>query len=143
MEIRTEIEIEAPAERVWAVLSDLRSWEEWNPFIKAAGRAEKGAKLLVEVTPPGLSTMKFSPTVVAAEPPHRLEWLGRVVIPGIFDGHHCFHLEQLDGGRTRLLHFEHFRGMLAGPVMRKQLTATEQGFRAMNAALKDRVEKED
>jgi hypothetical protein len=141
MEIRTEIEIAAPPERVWEVLTDLKGWDDWNPFIKAAGRPEAGTRLLVEITPPGLSTMKFSPTVLVAEAPRRFEWLGRVLFPGLFDGHHAFHLEPAGEGRTLLKHFETFRGLLVGPVMRKQLAATELGFKAMNGALKERVEK--
>lgn len=143
MEITTEIEIDAPRDRVWAVLTDLKAWNDWNPFIKVAGRAEVGAKLLVEITPPGLSTMKFSPKVTVVEAPDRFEWQGRVLFPGIFDGRHCFHLEAAGDSRTRFLHFEHFRGILAGPVMRRQLSATELGFKAMNGALKDRVEQGD
>ena len=140
LEIQTEIDIDAPPERVWEVLTDLRGWDDWNPFIKCAGRPEPGASLLVEITPPGRSTMKFSPVVQVVEAPRRFEWLGRVLFPGLFDGHHCFELSPLDEGRTRFRHFEHFRGLLVGPVMRKQLSATEAGFKAMNAALKRRVE---
>ena len=29
----TSIDIDAPPQRVWDVLLDLRAWQEWNPFI--------------------------------------------------------------------------------------------------------------
>ena len=45
-EIRSEIDIEAPPEAVWAQLADLGRYEEWNPFItRAEGTAEAGQRL--------------------------------------------------------------------------------------------------
>lgn len=140
VEITTEIEINASAAEVWKVLTDLRGWQDWNPFITVAGKPEVGSRLLVEITPPGKSSMKFSPTVQVVEPNRKFEWLGRVFFAGIFDGHHSFHLEE-DNGKTRFLHFETFTGLLAKPIMGKQAAATELGFRAMNRALKKRVER--
>ena len=31
--LRSEIEIEATSEQVWKVLTDLKKFPEWNPFI--------------------------------------------------------------------------------------------------------------
>ena len=33
-EVFSEIDIQAPAERVWQVLTDFASYPEWNPFIR-------------------------------------------------------------------------------------------------------------
>ena len=42
-EIRTEIDIEAPPDEVWAQLADLDAYAGWNPFITTAeGAAEAG-----------------------------------------------------------------------------------------------------
>jgi len=45
-EIKTEIEIAAPPEKVWDILMDFDKWQEWSPIIKiSSGRAELGNKL--------------------------------------------------------------------------------------------------
>jgi hypothetical protein len=58
-------------------------------------------------------------------------------MPGLFDGRHSFTLERIDGG-TRLTQEETFTGALV-PLI--GLTKTEEGFRAMNEALRDRAER--
>ena len=59
-------------------------------------------------------------------------------MPGLFDGEHSFLLEEAAGG-TRFTQTETFRGMLV-PVLGKGLAATQEGFQAMNEALKKRAE---
>ena len=45
-EIRTEIAINASAERVWTVLTDFASFPQWSPFIAAAeGELTPGSAL--------------------------------------------------------------------------------------------------
>jgi hypothetical protein len=82
--------------------------------------------------------MTFRPKVLAAQPGVLLRWIGRLVLPGIFDGTHQFALDDL-GGHTRLTQSETFRGVLV-PFTGKTITQTEAGFRALNQALKQRVE---
>ena len=137
--IDTRIEIAASAARVWDVLTDFARFPEWNPFItRIEGTAEPGARLSVEIKPPGRSAMTFSPTVLAARPGKELRWLGRLLLPGIFDGEHGFELEQR-GGLCSFRQSERFTGLLV-PLLGGVLGATERGFAAMNAALKKRVE---
>ncbi len=139
-ELRHEVEIAAPSERVWSVLVDFDSYPDWNPFIRSIqGTCEPGAKLTVRIEPPGARGMTFKPTVRRVEHAREFAWLGRVLIPGVFDGEHMFTIEQLDGGHSRLVQSERFRGVLV-PVFAKTLAATEHGFEAMNQALKERAE---
>jgi uncharacterized protein YndB with AHSA1/START domain len=52
-ELRREIDIDAPPPAVWAVLTDIRSYSEWNPFMPhLAGELREGAKLEVRIEPP-------------------------------------------------------------------------------------------
>ena len=139
-ELWTEIQIDAPPERVWRMLTDFDAYPDWNPFLRSIeGNAQAGSRLRVRFEPPGARGMTMKPTVVAVEPFRELRWLGRLFVPGLFDGEHRFVLESLDGGRCRFIQSERFSGLLVGPLA-KTLAATERGFEQMNEALKRRVE---
>ncbi len=139
-ELRTEIEIEATAGRVWEILTDFDSYPEWNPFIRSVtGEAELGAHLDVRIEPPGGREMGFKPTVLEAEPERELRWLGRLLVPGVFDGEHSFRIEPADDTHVRFLQAERFSGVLV-PLFGKTLARTERGFGEMNEALKARAE---
>ena len=140
-ELRREIDIDAPPAAVWAVLTDTRSYSEWNPFMPhLAGELREGAKLEVRIEPPGGRAMTFKPTVLAVEPDRELRWRGRLLLPGIFDGEHILHIEPLDQARSRFTQAERFSGLLVG-LFGSPLDKTELGFEEMNAALKARVER--
>jgi hypothetical protein len=139
--IQTEIEINAPAARVWALLTDFSRMPSWNPFIKSiSGELRQAARLSVFITPPGKSGMRFKSTVLVVRPERELRWLGHLVISGLFDGEHYFLLEPLAESRTRLTQGENFSGIPVG-LLGGALAATESGFKAMNAALKQEVER--
>ena len=92
--IATAIDIDAPADAIWRVLVDFPAYPEWNPFIRRiAGEAKVGAKLEVTAQPANRKPMTFRPTVRVADPDRELRWLGRVLLPGIFDGEHAFVIE--------------------------------------------------
>jgi hypothetical protein len=93
-QLRTDIEIDATAERVWAILTDFASYPAWNPFIQSIrGEPPAGSKLEVRIAPPDGKAMTFKSTVLNAEPNRELRWLGRVFLPRIFDGEHMLQIE--------------------------------------------------
>ncbi len=54
-ELRSEVTINAPAERVWELLTDFGSFPDWNPFMqRASGEVVVGEKLVVYLKPPAL-----------------------------------------------------------------------------------------
>ena len=138
--IETSIEIDASPKKVWSILTDFAGMASWNPFIKSiSGALAPGSTLAVHIAPPGKSGMQFKPTVLAANRERELRWLGRLLVPGIFDGEHYFLLEPIGSDRTRLTQGEKFSGILVG-LFGGTLSATEDGFKAMNVALKRRAE---
>jgi hypothetical protein len=141
-ELRSEIEIEASAERVWQLLTDFAHFPQWNPFIRrASGNVKLGERLDVYMQPSGANGMTFRPTVLKAEPNRELRWIGHLLIPGLFDGEHIFNIEPLGTNRVRFVQREIFTGLLV-PLLAKRLdTDTQRGFEEMNQALKVRAEQ--
>jgi len=138
--IDTEIHIAAPPARVWQVLTDFAAYPDWNPFLIAVqGRAEPMTHLEVRIRMPDRREHVFKPVVLQATPERALRWLGRVGLPGVFDGEHGFFLEA-EGAGTRFRQTESFQGFLVPLLWRQVGPATTAGFAAMNAALKARAE---
>jgi hypothetical protein len=135
-ELRTEIEINAPAERVWKNLTDTDKFPEWNPFIRSfKGKLAKGET--IEVVLGEGKTMTFRPTILELTPNRTFRWLGKLFVGGLFDGEHIFELEPLGTNAVRFIQREKFNGILV-PLF--NFDSTRRGFEAMNLALKKRSE---
>ena len=139
-ELATEIEIAAPPAAVWAVLTDFASYPSWNPFIREIdGPLHEGGRLRVRLQPPGGRARTVRPVLQVVDPERELRWLGRIVLPGVFDGEHRFTTTPSGPDRVRFEQAERFSGALV-PVLSRALPRTRAGFEAMNQALKGRVE---
>src|SRR5206468_7057660 len=134
LELRTEIEIDAPPEHVWAVLIDFEKFPDWNPFIRRIhGNALVGSRLDVLLGASGTRPMRFRPTVKAVVPHRELRWLGRLGLPWLFDGEHIFQIEPLGSTRVRFIQRERFRGLLVPLLARSLNRDARRGFEEMNA----------
>jgi hypothetical protein len=142
IEITTGIDIAAPPERVWSVLTDQEAYSAWNPFIqKMSGELRAGARLDIRIAPPGRRAMRFRPTVLRVEANKELRWVGSLGMRMVFDGEHALLLDSIGVGNTRFRQEERFFGVLAPLIMRgATLESTRRGFLAMNEALKRRAE---
>ena len=137
--IETDIEIDASPDVIWEILTDLDAYSAWNPFItEAEGTAEKGKRIRVRIEPPESRGATFRPVVLTAERNRRFEWLGRLFVPRLFDGHHQFLIQRLDDERVRFVQREEFSGVLVRVLLNTE--NTKAGFAAMNRALKRRAE---
>jgi hypothetical protein len=137
--VRTAIEIDAPPERVFAVLADFAAYPDWNPYhVAVEGKPEVGAPLTVSIRRPDGKAVTVRPHLLRLEPNRELTWGGGIA--GIFRGEHVLKLESLPGHRTKLIHDEDFTGIavVLANLPTEVLTA---GYRLMNEALKRRVEE--
>jgi hypothetical protein len=140
MKLEQSFEVQAPIDTVWSALVDLERYRDWNPFlVEASGTVSPGERLRVRFRAPGHRAVAMRPTVIGFEPGRTFRWLGRLGIPGIFDGEHSHEVEAVDGGGSRYVQREEFRGVLV-PFVGGLISDTQRGFRAMNEALKARLE---
>ena len=139
-ELRTEIEIDATAAEVWAVLADLPAYGSWNPFMtKIEGDLRTGGRLDVRLAPVDERGITLHPTLLVVEPGRELRWIGRLGVRGIFDGEHVLEIQEVRPGTVRFLQHERFTGVLAPLLWSKLRRGTARGFVAMNDALAARV----
>ena len=140
-EITSEIEINTQSSKVWEILINLDKYVAWNPFIKEAeGLIEEGEKLRVHISPPGGKGITFKPNITRVVENSELRWLGRYLIPGLFDGEHIFELVPLAQNKVKFIQRENFSGILVPFFWKNIERNTRKGFEAMNKAIKARAE---
>lgn len=140
--VAATVDIDASPMAVWAVLTDLSRYPEWNPHIReGAGKVAAGNRLTLRMFPASGRPVTLRPLVLVAEPGAEWRLLGG--LPGIFgrlifSGEHSFTLRPAGGG-TRLVQSETFRGILVR-FIGKTLAGARADFQQHNEALKKRVE---
>ena len=136
--VEARIDIDASAERVYAVLADLARYPEWNPVVtRIRGQARVGARVRFRIEIDGLPGLSLVARVCVADAAHGFGWRGGP--PGIFTGEHVVRLEALGPDRTRVIHGEDFRGLIAMLMGRGTLARIERAYVRMNEALASRV----
>ena len=139
-EIAAAIDIAAPAAKVWSILADLPAYASWNPFIvSAAGELATGSRLSIRAQPPGGAALRFRPLMLSVQPEREIVWRGQFLLPGLFDGEHAFRIEPAES-RVRFVQTERFSGVLIPVAPASLFQRIQQGFEAMNRALKRRAE---
>ncbi|NOX88726.1 MAG: SRPBCC domain-containing protein [Calditrichaeota bacterium] len=142
--IFTELIIDAPIEKVWAALSDFSQYATWNPFIiYAKGTLQPGKKISVIVKAPGEKPRLFKPKIIKVTEGKEFRWLGKMLLPGVFDVEHIFCLSSVEENKTKFVHNEHFKGLLVPLLWGRLEWSTLAGFKKMNKALKDLCEQTD
>lgn len=137
--IETDIWIDSPPQTVWKVLTATADYPRWNPEISRLDGELVEGKVIEFAEGSGQDAMVFRPTVLAVRPGQELRWKGALWVPGLFDGEHRFQLEA-SGNRTHFIQSEQFTGILVGKLSDDALKDTAESMKAMNAALKTRVE---
>lgn len=137
--IETEITIHATPEKIWKILSNFHEYPDWNPFItEIQGSVEVGNQIQVKIKPQGGKIMIFKPVVLLKKENKELQWLGKLLFKGLFDGEHHFELIDNKNGTTRFIQSEIFSGLLV-PFF--NFDTTTASFHIMNRKLKELAEK--
>jgi hypothetical protein len=138
--ISATIEIAAPPERVWAVLTDLASYPRWNPvFREASGQVAVGNRLSFTSTQPVTGhTLKVKVTVAAVEPATELRWTSSLL--GMTISRRSFTLSPADGG-TQLTQTGIYSQGFFSRFSPKTIGRIQVSFETINQALKKRAER--
>lgn len=141
-EVRVEVTIDAPANRVWYNLTDFASFPRWNPFFPyAQGTLELNTEIEVHVSTPNGKRMKFRPVIREATQGGRLAWKGRLMpLPGLMDITQTFEIQPDGGSRVKFVATERFGGLLVR-FMGGAIEQSRAGLEQMAQALKKQAEQ--
>jgi hypothetical protein len=133
-------EVDAPAERVWAVICDLASYPEWNSFVVAcASTLEVGDPIWMRVRLIGFAQPQRE-RILEHERGRRLCYGLAPSRLGALWSRRSHEVESLGANRSRYAsHFE-LRGWLAPLVSFLLARRLRAGFTAMSTALVERAE---
>jgi uncharacterized membrane protein len=131
------IDINAPAERVYEVMSDTDRWQEWTPSVTSIKRLDTGP--FVVGSRAVIRQPKFPPalwTVTAIDGRKSLTWMNRA--PGIkVIAHHSI---DATGDRSRATLSLRYEGFLAGLLARMTRRITHRYLALEATGLKARSE---
>lgn len=132
--VRAEIDIAAPPEEVWAVLTDAERYTEWNPvFVRVDGQYAEGAEMAYGMRDAKGNTLDVTARVVKFDVARELNQFGGM--RGILTFDHHWTLEPAGEG-TRVVQHEEYRGI---GVWFWDPSWFEGAYGRANEALRDRV----
>jgi hypothetical protein len=134
----TSIIIRAPAESVWALLTDAAGYPAWNStIVKIDGRIAAGEtiKLYAKATP----GRPFLLRVTEFSPGRAMTWVGGMPV-GLFTGTRRLALTPGAGGEVEFAMAETYTGPLA-PLITRMIPDLQPAFDTFAADLKRRAEE--
>ena len=151
MNPRASVDIDAPIDRVWAVMLDTGAYDEWNPFVVRAECAtppKVGDPIKLHVRWANGRGATSPERISQVDPPYDEDGVSRATLGYVYEGlpaklglvHGTRHqrLSQAPDGPTRYETVEKFSGPLVALAGPKRV---EEGFRRHAEALKARCEK--
>jgi hypothetical protein len=133
----TSTTIDANPERVWAVLADTASWNDWDSgVVSVEGDAAPGKRIKItsELNPKRAYPVK----VGEYDPPRKMSWIGGMPL-GLFKGVRTYTLTPEGDGGTRFHMREEFSGPLS-PLIGRTIPDMQPSFDQFARGLKQRAE---
>lgn len=140
-EIRTEISINAPAEKVWEILTDFNQYPHWNPFIISIRGAARVDEFVTFKASVNQRMFKFKARILKSEPNRYLSWGGpdNPLAALLVAGNHYFEIQTISPTQCKFIHGEKFTGVIPNAFW-FYIRKAKSAYVAMNHALKERVE---
>ena len=135
------VEINAPREQVWDILTDLKQYPQWNPFtyrVETTLAIGDAVDLYVRFRKRGEVLQQEQVRIV--QKPERLAWGMKMLAPSILRAQRDQVLTALDDQRCTYQTWDAFSGLLTPLVMVLFKADIEDGVNAMADALKVRAE---
>ena len=141
-QVITEIEISAPPEKVWSILTNFNHWTEWNTTItKASGETAINTQLNITMSNEiGKDSNAYSPIITQLEAPKRLRWQAKMMANVLFKNEKLVELEATETG-TKMMHTEFFSGLMVKVFWGKMKDGAPLIMNKMNQDLKAAAEK--
>ncbi len=138
------VQINAPAETVWQVLTDFESYPDWNPFtVRAESSLEVGEPVVLHI-PRGKSMMKQSFILEVFDPPREIAWrLPKMIHKAFFNAYRVQKVVPINEKSCTYETSDTFDGWIAGKLYRAQSDWVQNNFRKLAAALKERSESQN
>ena len=138
----TFVAVDAPADKAWAVLTDIESYSQWNPYIvEAKGTLKSGEKLKI-VEEVGGKQRSHGVLITRFQPAdHQLIWEGSTVPTLLLKWNEWFSVEPIDTNHCRLVLMQSNQGLLAQLYWKYNKNSVLQAYRDFGSALKKKAEQ--
>jgi hypothetical protein len=136
-------DIDAPPEIVWAVLTDLDRYREWNPFtpeVRTSFRVGEPIDMRVKMSRLGIQLSQRE-EIREVQPAARLRYGMTTLAPWLLRAERVQTLEPLPGARTRYTTDDTIGGALSPIVFAIFGSSLEDGFASMTRALAEEAER--
>jgi hypothetical protein len=134
----TATTINAPAARVWAILTDAARYEAWNPeIIGIEGALAGDARFKVRVRLGNGAVRSIAMKMTRFEPTSRMEWTGGLPL-GLFVGRRTFTVTP-HGERSEFRMHLSMTGLLS-PLINRSVGNRQAEIDGFSSALKARAE---
>lgn len=138
----TEIEINAPKQKVWQVLFQKDQWKYWNTFLFDCDSSvpfKQGQEVFLALRRiPHEEETAFEPVVTRIQPYVCLSWVSS--IPG-FRNEYVFELQEIGVNRTQYIHKNYYSGLFTRLVLPLIRADEQRGNQRMARELKRYIER--
>ncbi len=136
--IEHRLGVQAPAEVVWRVISDLPAWAQWNPlYTRAEGKLRIGARLTLTEQLAGQAPRTIRPMVVDWVPDAQILWQMK---QGLLKRFRYLEIEKLSDEGSIFSSGEDWWGLPARFVARDRRRVMRRAYESMNEAVRDRAQ---